>query len=330
MQGMKPYTRLSQSEREQIFLLLYEGYSLREIGKRLGRNHTTLSRELKTCTGKEYSPVKAHTEAVQLRHKSDHHKLDDPLLQTYVIRKLGDHWSPEQIAGRLTYTGSAITVVHETIYAFLYQLPLKRERLWEFLRRGHKKRERWFDRRVHCGKRMIIQGKIPITERPVEAQTRSKVGHWETDIMEGTKKTHHAISVTVERRSGAFLLDKLSSKESKEKFDTMVSRMEHIPIHIRKTMTFDNGTENAEHRRLHRVNMDTFFCAPYHSWEKGTVENTIGLVREYLPKGMDLTNVTQQELMVISQAINDRPKKRLGYRTPNEVLLQEAGWCVRS
>ncbi len=321
MQGMKPYTRLSQSEREQIFLLLHEGYSLREIGKRLRRNHTTLSRELKKRPGKEYSPVMAHTEAVALRHKSDYRKLDDPLLQQYVVRKLGDHWSPEQIAGRMTYQGSTITVVHETIYAFLYQPPLKHERLWEFLRRGHKKRERWFDRRVHCRKRALIQGKIPITERPVEVQTRSKVGHWETD---------HVISATVERRSGAFMLDKLSSKESKEKMDAMVSRMERIPIHIRKTMTFDNGTENTEHRRLHTLNMDTYFCAPYHSWEKGTVENTIGLVREYLPKGMDLTNVTQQELMVIGTAINDRPRKRLGYRTPNEVLLEEAGWCVRS
>lgn len=311
-------------------MLRHEGMRLREIGKRLGRSHTTLSRELKKGAGHEYSPVHAYTEAVKLRHKKDHHKLDDPLLQGYVIQKLGHHWSPEQIAGRLRLKGSAITVVHETIYAFLYASPLKQERLWEFLRRGHKKRERWFDRRVHCAKRAVIQGKVPITERPEDAQTRSKVGHWETDLMEGTRKTHHVVSVTVERRSGAIMMDKLSSKESKEKMEVMISRMERIPIHIRKTMTFDNGTENAEHRRLHTVNMDTYFCAPYHSWEKGTVENTIGLVREYLPKGMDLTNVTQQELMVIGTAINDRPKKRLGYRTPNEVLLQEAGWCVRS
>lgn len=327
---MKSYTRLSQSEREQIFLLLHDGYSLREIGKRLGRNHTTLSRELKNHPGNEYSPVKAHTEAVELRHKNDHRKLDDPLLQGYVIRKLGDHWSPEQIAGRLKYKGSTITLTHETIYAFLYDSPLKHERLWEFLRRGHKKRERWFDRRVHCRKRMIIQGKIPITERPEEAQNRSKVGHWETDLMEGSRKTHCVVSTTAERRSGAFFLDKLSSKESTEKMNVMVSRMERIPIHIRKTMTFDNGTENTEHRRLNVVNMDTFFCAPYHSWEKGTVENTIGLVREYLPKGMDLTMVTQEELTTIYHQINDRPRKRLGYKTPNEVLLEEAGWCVRS
>lgn len=330
MQGMKPYTRLSQSEREQIFLLLHDGYSLREIGKRLGRNHTTLSRELKKRTENEYSPVKAHTEAVDLRHKQDHRKLDDPLLQSYVIQKLGNHWSPEQIAGRLKLKGSAMTVVHETIYTFLYQPPLKQERLWEFLRRGHKKRERWFDRRVHCTKRALIQGKIPITERPTEAQTRSKVGHWETDLMEGSRKTHHVVSASVERKSGAFFLDKLISKESTEKMDALVSRMERIPIHIRKTMTFDNGTENTGHRRLSGVGMQTFFCAPYHSWEKGTVENTIGLVREYLPKGMDLTMVTQEELTIIYHQINDRPRKRLGYRTPNEVLLQEAGWCVRS
>jgi len=327
---MKPYTRLSQSEREHLFLLHHEGVSLREIAKRLGRTHTTISREYKRHGGKGYSPCTAQDQAVKDRGAPRNHKLDDPLLQNYVIQKLGDHWSPEQIAGRLKLKGSAITITHETIYAFLYHSPLKHERLWEFLRRGHKKRERWFDRRVHCRKRTIIAGKIPITERPVEAQTRSTVGHWETDLMEGTKRTHHVVSATTDRKSGAIMVDKLSSKESKEKMDALVSRMERIPIHIRKTMTFDNGTENTEHRRLHTLHMDTYFCAPYHSWEKGTVENTIGLVREYLPKGMDLTNVTQQELMVIGTAINDRPRKRLGYKTPNEVLLEEAGWCVTS
>ena len=330
MQGMNTYTRLTQVEREQIFLLLHQGESIREIGKRLGRNHTTISREFKHTKGSPYSPVNAHTSAVDRRHQSDKHKLDDPLLQAYVIGKLGTHWSPEQIAGRLLYVHSRVTVVHETIYAFLYQSPFKHERLWEFLRRGHKKRERWFDRRTRHHKRALILGKIPITERPQEAQTRARVGHWETDLMEGTKATRHVVSTTVDRRSGAILLDKLTSKESKEKMDVMVARMERIPFHIRKTMTFDNGLENADHRRLTSLRMLTYFCSAYHSWEKGTVENTIGLVREYLPKGMDLTHVTQQELMTISQALNDRPRKRLGYLTPNEVLLKEAGWCVRS
>lgn len=126
------------------------------------------------------------------------------------------------------------------------------------------------------------------------------------------------------------MLDKLMTKESRERMGALVSRMSKIPFQIRKTMTFDNGTENADHRRLYDLRMLTYFCAAYHSWEKGTVENTIGLVRQYLPKGGDLTYVTQQELMTISQAINDRPRKRLRYRTPNEVLLEEAGWCVRS
>lgn len=330
MQGMKPYTRLSQSEREHLFLLHHEGVSLREIAKRLGRTHTTISREYKRHGEKGYSPCTAQEQAVKDRGAPRKHKLDDPLLQQYVIRKLGERWSPEQIAGRLKLKGSRITVTHETIYTFLYHAPIKHERLWEFLRRGHKKRERWFDRRVHCRKRMLIAGKTPITQRPEEAQTRSKVGHWETDLMEGTKKTRAVVSATADRRSGAFMMDKLSSKESKEKMDILVSRMERIPLHVRKTMTFDNGTENTEHRRLNTVYMDTFFCAPYHSWEKGTVENTIGLVREYLPKGMDLTDVTQQELMSIATALNDRPRKRLGYKTPNEVLLEEAGWCVTS
>lgn len=329
MQGMNIYTRLSQAEREQIFLLIHDGVSLREIGKRLGRTHTTISRELKD-TQRSYSPVSAHTRAVDRRHQADKHKLDDPLLRSYVIRKLGEHWSPEQITGRLRRKGSSVTLCHETIYRSLYQKPFKGERFWEFLRRGHTKRERWFDRRTKHAKRMVILGKVPITERPQEAQTRSRVGHWETDLMEGSRKTHHVVSATVDRRSGAIMLDKLTSKESQEKMDAMVARLSRIPFHVRKTMTFDNGTENTHHRRLEGLRMTTYFCAAYHSWEKGTVENTIGLVREYLPKGMDLTPISQQELMVISSSLNDRPRKRLGYLTPNEVLLKEAGWCVRS
>ena len=264
------------------------------------------------------------------RHKEDKHKLDDPLLCSFVIRKLGEQWSPEQIAGRLKETKSAVTVCFETIYKTLYQSPLKHERLWEFLRRGHKKRERWFERRTNHHTRGVILGKVPIAQRPEEAQTRTKVGHWETDLMEGTKATRHVVSATVERRSGAVILDKLMSKESDEKMDALMGRFERIPIHIRKTMTFDNGLENARHRRLESLRMLTYFCGAYRSWDKGTVENTIGLVRQYLPKGGDLSRVTQQELMTISQALNDRPRKRLGYLTPNEVLLKEAGWCVRS
>lgn len=327
---MKIYTRLSQSEREQLFLLHHEGVNLREIAKRLGRTHTTISREFKRLGTAGYSPGTAHHQAVQLRGSPRKHKLDDPMLQTYVIRKLGNRWSPEEIAGRLRYIHAQTTVCHETIYALLYQYPLQHQRLWEFLRRGHKKRERVFDRKTQHRKRGEIFGKVPITERPQEAQTRFKVGHWETDLMEGTKKTHHVVSATVDRKSGAIILDKLISKESKEKMHALMRRMSRIPFHIRKTMTFDNGLENAEHEKLRSLRMATFFCAAYHSWEKGTVENTIGLVREYLPKGMNLTNVSQQELMVIGTSLNDRPRKRLGYKTPNEVLLQEAGWCVTS
>ncbi len=330
MQGMKQYTRLSQAEREQIFLLLHEGGSLREIGKRLGRQHTTLSRELKRQGGKEYFPVVADQMAKIRRHESRQHKLDDPLLCSFVVRRLGEGWSPEQIAGRLKRVRSHRTLCHETVYRALYQKPLKGERLWEFLRRGHKKRERWFDRRSRRAARVLIAGKVRLSERPEEAAMRSKVGHWETDLMEGKKITHHVVSVTADRKSGAIILDKLTTKESAEKMDTLVRRMSRIPFHIRKTMTFDNGLENAEHRRLNDLRMLTFFCAAYHSWEKGTVENTIGLVRQYLPKGGDLADVTQQELMTISQALNDRPRKRLGYMTPNEVLLREAGWCVTS
>ena len=327
---MQTYNRLSQYEREQLFLLRHEGKSFREIGVILGRTHTTLSREYRRLGTAAYTPITAHDQARTLRGKSRRKKLDDLLLQTYVIKKLSIGWSPEIIAGRLRRKGSSVTVCHETIYTALYTQPLKKEKLWEFLRRGHKKRVRWRDRRVHTGKRVIIPERVSIGERPQEAQIRSCGGHWETDLMEGSRKTHHVVSVTVDRKSRAVILDKLMSKESEEKIGTMISRMRHIPIHVRKTMTFDNGTEDAGHRRLHGLRMSTYFCKPYHSWEKGTVENTIGCIRQFYPKGGDLTHVTQQELRLVSQILNDRPKKCLGYKTPNEVLLEEAGWCVTS
>lgn len=327
---MHAYTRLSQYEREQVFLLRHEGKTFRETGTILGRSHTTLSREYKRLGDAGYAPIAAHEHAHTLRSKERRKKLDDPLLQSYVIKKLGTGWSPETIAGRLRLKGSSATVCHETLYAALYRQPLKKEKLWEFLRCGHKKRARWQDRRVHTGKRVIIPERVAITHRPQEAQARTHVGHWETDLMEGSRKTHHVVSVTVERKSRAVILDKLTSKESEEKIYTLMSRMSHIPLHVRKTMTFDNGTENVSHRRLNSLRMSTYFCEPYQSWEKGTVENTIGLIRQFYPKGGDLTHVSQQELRHVSQILNDRPKKCLGYKTPNEVLLEEAGWCVRS
>lgn len=330
MQGMKPYLRMSQSEREQIFLLTRSGLSLREIARKLGRTHTSISREYKRHGGSEYSPVTAHSRALTTRSNPRKSKLDDPMLKTYVIKKLGEGFSPEQIAGRLKYRSSLKTICHETIYSSLYRIPLKKDRLWEFLRCGHKKREQWFSRRSKRAKRALILGKVPITDRPEEAKSRSRTGHWETDLMEGSRKTGYTVSVTVDRKSGAVILDQLPGKESRDKMEAMVSRMERIPLHVRKTMTFDNGLENTQHQRLHSLRMKTYFCSPYHSWEKGTVENTIGLIRQYLPKGSDLSRVSQSELRAICQALNDRPRKRLGYRTPNEVLLQEAGWCVTS
>lgn len=174
---------------------------------------------------------------------------------------------------------------------------------------------------------MSIPNRLNIALRPEEANTRESVGHLETDLMEGLRKTGGVVSVTVDRKSGLVMLDKLLSKESTARMKILVDRLTKYPKQMRKTLTMDNGTENMEHERLQKeLNCHTFFCNPYHSWEKGTVENTIGLVRSWIPKGTDLTTIQQSDLNAIMLELNHRPRKRLGYLTPYEVTLKETNW----
>lgn len=269
MQSMKQYKRLTTTEREEIFLLLNQGVSIREIGRRLGRDHGALSREVNQNALKRggYSSALADFRAKKERTKP-RRTLDEGVLKHYVISKLGDHWSPEQIAGRLRRISPRTRISYETIYRFIYSKEGKKNRYFEFLRKGH---------------------------------------------------------------SGLVLLDKLGSKISKERMMPLLKRFDRYPNSLHKTITFDNGTENVDHELLAKyVNCQTYFAHPHHSWEKGTVENTIGLIREFVPKGTDLAQVKQKDLNTIALVLNDRPRKRLGFKTPSEVTSEETGWCITS
>lgn len=325
---MHNYKRLSSKEREEIFLLLNQGLSIREIGRRLGRNHGSISREISFAQG-EYSPTKATKRAQQERTKSRKKKLDEGVLKHYVVKKLGRHWSPEQIAGRLDQIHSQVNVSYETIYQFVYSKEGKKNRYFEFLRKAHKKRSIKYGRSSQKAKKVFIPNRVWIEARPEEAQQRKTVGHLEGDLMEGKRATGGAVSVIADRKSGLVLLDKLSSKNSVERMKPLLKRFDRYPKSLHKTITFDNGTENVSHELLPKyVNCQTYFAHPYHSWEKGTVENTIGLIREYVPKGTDLTQVKQKDLNTIALYLNDRPRKRLGFKTPSEVISEETGWCI--
>jgi IS30 family transposase len=328
---MKQYHHLTIHEREQIKLLLSQGKSLGRIAKDTGRDKRTISRELErnsSALGRgSYCPTIAQQQAAKRRGQSKTRKLASGALHTYVVDKLTRGWSPEAIAGRLAEINSQVTVSYEVIYQFVYDQSNRSQRYWEFLHRGHKRRQHWYDRKSQSVKKLVIPNKTNIALRPDEANQRATLGHLEGDLMEGARKTGGAVSVTADRRSGFVFLDKLMSKQSKERIETLVRKLKKYPPALRKTITFDNGTENFEHEQLiSELGCQTYFCNPYHSWEKGTVENTIGLIRSWVPKGSDLTTITQSDLNVITYELNNRPRKRLGFLTPAEVVLQEANW----
>lgn len=327
---MQKYQRLTTKEREEIFLLLNQGVSIREIGRRLGRSHGTISREI-NLTGGDYSPTKATRRAKEEKAKPRKKKLDEGVLKHYVVKRLGRHWSPEQISGRLKQIHSRVTVSYETIYQFVYSKEGRKNRYCEFLRKGHKRRALKYGRSSQRVKKVFIPNRAWIEARPPEAILRSTVGHLEADLMEGKRVTGGAVSVVADRKSGLILLDKLIGKNSGDRMRPLLKRFDRYPRSLHKTITFDNGTENVEHELLQKyVNCPTYFTHPYHSWEKGTVENTIGLLREFIPKGTDLTQVKQKDLNTIALCLNDRPRKRLGFKTPSEVTSEETGWCITS
>lgn len=316
-----------------------KGKSQREIGEILGRDHRTIGRELKRNSSKSYSdsnpatPLYSPSKAEELtegrRRNSKSRRLDDPSLRSFVIGKLSRGWSPEQIAGRLKLKAENVSISHETIYQFIYAKENKHLRLWEFLRRRYPKRRKKYDRKVKRSKHLEIPNRTLIDQRPEEANQRARIGHWETDLIEGKKSSKDVVSITTERRSRYTMLTKLENKEALPKMSALNRNLGRLPSSLVRSITFDNGKENYYHQEVaENLNCGTYFCNPYHSWEKGTVENTGGLVRQYLPKGTDLSIIDQPDLNHISWQLNNRPRKVLNFYTPREVIHKETGWGI--
>lgn len=331
---MNNYHHLSLSEREDLFAYLNQEKSCREIGKLLRRDHRTIGREIKRNSGrkrirkrvfiKEYSPSKAHGLTEDRRKESKIGKLDDPSLRNYIINKLGRHWSPEQISGRLKRKVPNLSLSPEAIYLFIYNKENRKERLWEFLRRRHRRRLLFTGRKT---KNKAIPGRIFIEERPEKAILRKEAGHWETDLMEGVKSEKECLSVFTDRKTGLLKGEKIPDKKAETKRKNTIKLFERKPKNYVQTMTFDNGSENYEHQKIAgELNCQTFFCHPYHSWEKGTVENTIGLIRQYIPKKTPLSKVSKSDINWAIWELNNRPRKRLGFLTPSEAFYLETEW----
>jgi IS30 family transposase len=323
---MKPYKHLSKKERDKLAVLYGQGKSLRQIGVVLGRPPSTILRELKRngqYHRRVYLPHKAQGRAVRRRHSTHARpRLLSHALRIEVERLLLKGWSPELISGRLKRKG-AFCVSHEAIYQWIYkEAPhligsLVRSRPTK-VKRGFSKRRR----------RIRIPQRVSIQERPAAVNTRKEPGHWETDLVVGQGR--QALQVAVERATRLTRLSKTPDKTAPASSRALEKILEPVPLVLRKSVTYDNGLENADHVRLQeRLGIKSYFCEPYHSWEKGTVENTNGLIRRFLPKRTDLSAVPDQKIQEIEEWLNERPRKCLGFKTPAEAV-KELGVALAS
>ena len=321
------YTHMSIEERETLSLGLAQGQSLRTMARVLGRSPSTVCREhaRNTTRGRPYRACAAQTLATtRARQPRRSRKLLDPWLWQYVQSHLVQGCSPEQIAGRLRHAYPDDMGKHlsaETIYAALYVLPrgTLRSALLAALRQARKARRprsRGADRRGH------IPNMTSIADRPAEVATRTVPGHWEGDLIKGARNGS-AVGTLVERTTRLVILARMEGTDAASAYQGFTKKLRHVPAPLRKTLTYDRGKEMAEHERLaQRLAIQIFFADPYSPWQRGTNENTNGLLRQYLPKGTDLSGYTQRELNAIAHRLNTRPRKCLNFATPLEVFTQ--------
>lgn len=310
------YKHFSIEEREIIQRRLWEKKSIRSIAGELGRSHTSVIRELKRNFPKEqkrYTPRLAHERALLKRSSRGRiQRLKNDRIRQYVIDHL--RWSPEQIAGRIKIDLKE-RISHEAIYQFIYEA-VKHIDLRSFLRR---KRKRRIPKGARRCQRVLKPEGPSIDLRPKAVDHRKRIGDWEGDTVESCNHKP-GVNTLVERRTGMAFVTKLSGKDGQATRQVLQKRLENVPKKYKRTLTLDNGPENRDWKLIEaEVGISCFFAHPYHSWERRTNENTNGLFREYFPKKTDFTIVPDAEIEQAEYALNTRPRKRLGFRTPLEV-----------
>lgn len=315
-------THITYEERKIIEKLLEKKLSYRSIGAIIQKSHTSVSYEVKINSGQlGYSAQRAqeYHEKRQLK-KGNGKKLDlNEKLRDYVLLKLGEDWSPQQIAGTLKRdmekTESVGYVCHETIYAYIYASEIIRLRLYLLLRRYKPKRTKWHTR---VKRKTGIPDRTSIHDRPEVINERVEVGHWETDSMIFSQQKG-ILSVQVERVSRLTRISRCVDKSAEETKEAMIKTVDSVSSKYLLSFTFDNGTENVKHTDLKKMfGIETYFCDPYSSWQKGLVENTNMFIRQYLPKNAPIDSMTDERIHEIQEKLNNRPRKCLNYMTPNE------------
>jgi IS30 family transposase len=315
---------LTYVQRQWIEFFNNKGQGPRQISRQIKRDHTVISRELKRNTkpGKKYSAITAQKLADFKAKKTNKRKLDkDRDLHDYVVKKIKEGFSPDEVAGELkNFAPNNLigkTISYEAIYDYIYNGEGKWESLYQHLRKKHRKRKIQHGRKSH---KMLIPERVSIHSRPEAINLRQRTGDWETDSMK-FKKQKASLSVQYERKLMLTRIHKVKDGTAEETQIAISKSIESLPMELFKSITWDNGSEGVCHAKIRDgYNIDTYFCDPYASWQKGGVENLNGLIREYLPRETDMTTITDEDIYLIQEKLNNRPRKKLGYLTPNKAL----------
>ena len=327
--GIRPPPRcrsrlaLTLAEREEISRAIALDQSARSIARLLGRSPSSVSREISRNGGYDrYRAALAEEQAWNRARRPKRCKLaTNPWLRRAVAEKLGLNWSPEQIAGWLKRTypeDESCQVSHETIYRSLFVQArgvLKKELLRHLRSKRTIRRSRQVG--LHKDRRGQITGLISIRERPAAIEDRAVPGHWEGDLLSGSKNSY--IATLVERHTRYVMLAKVVNKDTQTIVSALIKQAKMLPNELYKSLTWDRGKELADHRRFTlATNVDVYFCDPQSPWQRGSNENTNGLLRQYFPKGADLSAYSQAHLNKVARQLNERPRKTLGFETPAE------------
>lgn len=316
------HKHLTDAERLEISILSEKGYSCREIGSALGRSHASISREINRNSAKGGYQFKSAKMKARLRRKQSKYQgmkiCERPGLEEYIIAKLKLQWTPEEIAGRLKKVDTHLPYISgKGIYKWLYSAwgqaycPLLPKRRHTPRKRRGKKPER-----------EMIPHRVSFHMRPVEANDRSEFGHFEEDTMVSGKRTKSKVALAVfcERKGRYSRLSKMRNMKPKTHVRAQRKMARCLKM---KTITYDNGIENKQHEKVATMlNVQTFFCDPYSSWQKGTVENTIGRIRRFIPKGSDIGQFTHRQIADIEYWLNHTPRKCLNFNTPYEIMAE--------
>jgi len=308
-------------DREKLEYWLRTKQSLRAIARIMRRDHSVLVRELKRNADgnrKKYRADVAQRAFEKRRHKRHKGKLDKfPELKERVLEGLKNEWSPDVIAGKLQTAGEKITISRESIYHYIYNKDGRIEKWYQYLRQGQPKRHKLGSRKKV---KISIPERVSIHLRPKYIDQRKRFGDWESDSVIFSKQKN-ILSVQSERKSKLIRIHKAPNKSAEETREALIKTAESIPKEIFLSLTFDNGTEGVKHVEIKKeYGVETYFCDPFSSWQKGGVENANKLIRHYLPRSTDLSKLTDRDIYEIQEKLNNRPRKCLNYKSPNEII----------